>query len=272
MPTINIEGTQFRYRLDGPEDRPLVVLSHALSVDHTMWGHQLPLLTRHFRVLSYDMRGHGGSDATGADLSRGYTLEQLADDIANLTAKLGHSRFHYVGLSIGGMIGQILALRHGRLIDKLVLSCTGTGKPSPEQQKMWEDRIAAVAENGPMSQIEGTLARWFSADFLKAAPSVRGWIAALITATPAAGYIGASHAIRRMDIDPAALAALRHPTLVIAGEKDPGSPVAGAETLRSRIQGAQLAVIPGGYHLCNVEMPHVYNEVLLGFLLGGQPG
>src|SRR4051794_5753323 len=110
MPSLKLDDTTFHYRLDGPEDRPLVVLSHALSVDHAMWGFQLPLLSRHFRVLSYDMRGHGRSDATGEDLSRGYTLEQLADDVANLTAKLGHSRFHFVGLSIGSMIGQVMAL------------------------------------------------------------------------------------------------------------------------------------------------------------------
>ena len=269
MPSLKIDGTSFHYRLDGPEDRPLVVLSHALSVDHTMWGHQLPLLTRHFRVLSYDMRGHGRSDAAGADLSRGYTLEQLADDVAALVAKLGHSRFHYVGLSIGGMIGQVLALRHGRLIDRLVLCCTGTGKPSPEQQTMWEDRLATVARQGPQSQVEGTLGRWLSPEFLAAAPHVRDWIADLIRATPREGYVGAGHAIRRMDIDAAALGTLRHPTLVIAGEKDPGAPVAGAETLRSRIQRAELAVILGGYHLCNVEMPHRFNEVLMSFLLEG---
>jgi 3-oxoadipate enol-lactonase len=269
MPNVKIEGTSFHYRLDGPEDRPLVVLSHALAVDHSMWGYQLPLLTQHYRVLSYDMRGHGKTDATGEDLTRGYTLEQLADDVVRLVAKLGHSQFSYVGLSIGGMIGQVLALRHGKLLHRLVLCCAGTGKPSPEQEKMWDDRLAAIGKNGTASQVDGTLARWFSAQFMAAAPHVKDWIAGLIRATPAAGYVGAGHAIRRMDISAEELHTLRLPTLVIAGEKDPGATVASAETLRSRIQGGQLAVIQGGYHLCNIEKAHDFNEALLGFLLAG---
>ena len=269
MPDIKIDGVNFHYRLDGPEDGPLVVLSHALAVDHSMWGHQLPLLAHRFRVLSYDMRGHGKSDATGEDLSRGYTLEQLADDVAALTAKLGHSRFHYVGLSIGGMIGQVLALRNPALLDRLVLACTGIAKAAPEQRKMWEERLAAVAKGGTATQVEGTLARWLSAEFMSEAPQARDWIADLIRATPAAGYLGAAGAIRRMDIAPEELEGLRQPTLVISGEKDPGATVAAGEGLRSRIQGAHLAVIKGGYHLCNVEKPHAFNEVLLGFLTAG---
>jgi 3-oxoadipate enol-lactonase len=269
MPSVRIDGTNFHYRLDGPEDRPLVVLSHALAVDHSMWGYQLPLLTRHYRVLSYDMRGHGRTDATGEDLVRGYTMEQLADDVVNLVAKLGHGRFSYVGLSIGGMIGQRLALRHGKMIHRLALCCTGTGKASPEQEKMWEDRLAAVSQDGTASQVDGTLARWFSAEFMQRAPNVKGWIADLIRATPAAGYVGAGHAIRRMDTRAEELGTLRIPTLVVAGEKDPGATVEAAETLRGRIQGAQLAVIKGGYHLCNIEKAHDFNEALLGFLLEG---
>jgi 3-oxoadipate enol-lactonase len=269
MPSVKIDDTQFRYRLDGPEDRPLVVLNHALAVDHSMWGYQLPLLTQHYRVLSFDMRGHGKSDATGEDLVRGYTLEQLADDVVKLVAQLGHGRFSYVGLSVGGMIGQALALRHGKMLHRLVLCCTGTGKASPEQEKMWDDRLVAVGKDGTASQVDGTLARWFSAEFMAANPHVRDWIAGLIRATPAAGYVGAGHAIRRMNISAEELHTLRLPTLVIVGEKDPGSTVAVAETLRGRIQGAHLAVIEGGYHLCNIEKAHAFNEALLGFLLEG---
>ncbi|HVZ01744.1 MAG TPA: alpha/beta fold hydrolase [Dongiaceae bacterium] len=269
MPDIRIDDTNFHYRLDGSEDRPLVVLSHALSVSHAMWGFQLPLLAQHYRVLSYDMRGHGGTDATGQDLTRGYTLEQMADDVANLASKLGHSRFHFVGLSIGGMIGQVLALRHRKLLDRLVLCCAGTGKPNADQQKMWDDRVDAITRGGVQSQLEGTLGRWFSPEFRAAAPHAVGWIADLIRATESAGYIGAALAIKRMDVPAAELETLRLPTLCIAGEKDPGATVAAVGTLRDRIQGARLAVIKGGYHLCNVEKPHDFNEALLGFLLEG---
>lgn len=269
MPSVKLDSTHFHYRLDGPEDRPLVVLSHALSVNHAMWGFQLPLLSRHFRVLSYDMRGHGQTDATGQDLTRGYTLEQMADDVAALVAKLGHGRFHFVGLSIGSMIGQVLALRHRPMLDRLVLACAGTGKPNAEQQKMWDDRVAAIAAGGVGSQVEGTLARWLSPEFRAAAPLTTAWIADLIRATESAGYIGAALAIKRMDIPGAALEKLRLPVLCIAGEKDPGATVAAVSALRDRIQGARLTVIEGGYHLCNVEQPHAFNEAVLGFLLEG---
>jgi 3-oxoadipate enol-lactonase len=234
-----------------------------------MWRDQLPVLTEHFRVLSYDMRGHGDTDATGEDLTRGYTLEQMADDVAELVAKLGHSRFHFVGLSIGSMIGQVLALRHGKMLDRLVLACAGTGKCGPEAQKNWDDRVAAIAKDGVGAQVEGTLGRWLSPEFRAAEPETAAWIADLIRATPAAGYIGAALAIRRMDIPGAALETLRLPVLCIAGEKDPGATVAAVSALRDRIQGARLTVIAGGYHLCNVEKPHDFNEAVLGFLLEG---
>src|SRR5262249_37937437 len=114
-----------------------------------------------------------------------------------------------------------------------------------------------------------TLARWLSPEFRTAAPHARDWIADLIRATPREGYLGAGHALRRMNIAPEELDALRLPTLVISGEKDPGAPVAAGEALRSRIQGAHFAVIKGGYHLCNVEKPHDFNEALMGFLTAG---
>ena len=269
MPSVRIDSTNFHYRLDGPEDRPLVVLSHALSVDHAMWGHQLPVLAQHFRVLSYDMRGHGKTDATGEDLTRGYTLEQMADDVADLVAKLGHGRFHFVGLSIGSMIGQLLAVRHTKMLDRLVLACAGTGKPNADQQKMWDDRVDAIAKDGAAGQVEGTLGRWLSPEFRAKAPLTTGWIADLIRATESAGYIGAALAIKRMDIPAPKLEALRLPVLCIAGEKDPGATVAAVSALRDRIQGARFTVIEGGYHLCNVEKPHDFNEAVLGFLLEG---
>jgi 3-oxoadipate enol-lactonase len=269
VPSIHIDDTNFHYRLDGPEDRPLVVLSHALSVSHAMWGFQLPLLAQHYRVLSYDMRGHGQTDATGEDLTRGYTLEQMADDVVNLVAKLGHGRFHFVGLSIGGMIGQVLALRHRKLLDRLVLCCAGTGKANADQQKMWDDRVAAIAKDGAAGQVESTLGRWFSPEFRAEAPQTVGWIADQIRATESSGYIGAALAIKRMDIPAPELETLRLPTLCIAGEKDPGATVQAVGTLRDRIQGARFAVIKGGYHLCNVEKPHDFNEAVLGFLLEG---
>ncbi len=261
-----INGIDIRFRLDGAADRPLVVLSHSLATSRDMWGFQLPLLAAHFRVLAYDMRGHGATEASGG----AYTLEQLADDVAGLVAHLGYGRVHFVGLSIGGMIGQVLAMRHPRLVDRLVLSSTMTGAADAAGRKTWDERIKVVEANGVESQVDGTLARWLSADFIRQAPQTADWIRGLIRATPVAGYVGCGHAIKGMNIRAGDLGKLRLPTLVVAGENDPGATVAVAETIRSRIQGARLAVIRGGLHLANVEKPHDFNEALLGFLTGAR--
>jgi 3-oxoadipate enol-lactonase len=155
------------------------------------------------------------------------------------------------------------------MLDRLVLCCAGTGKPNADQQKMWDDRVAAIAKDGVASQVEGTLARWLSPEFRAAEPKTTQWIADLIRATPPAGYIGAALAIKRMDIPGEQLETLRLPVLCIAGEKDPGAPVAAVSALRDRIQGARLTVIEGGYHLCNVEKPEPFNKAVLDFLLEG---
>jgi 3-oxoadipate enol-lactonase len=155
------------------------------------------------------------------------------------------------------------------MLNRLVLACAGTGKPNADQQKMWDDRVAAIAKDGVGSQVEGTLARWLSPEFRAAEPETTAWIADLIRATPAAGYTGAALAIKRMDIPGDELETLRLPTLCIAGEKDPGATVAAVSALRDRIQGARLTVIAGGYHLCNVEKPLDFNRAVLDFLLEG---
>ena len=267
--TAHINGLDIRYRLEGADDRPLVVLSHSLATSQEMWGFQLPLLARHFRVLAYDMRGHGASGTPDeARMDGAYTLEQLADDVAGLVAHLGYGRVHFVGLSIGGMIGQVLALRHPALVERLVLSSTITGATDAAGKKMWDDRIRQVEAQGVASQVDGTIARWLSPDFIDQAPQTTDWIRGLIRANPVAGYVGCGRAIAGMNIRAADLGKLRLPTLVIAGEKDPGATVADAETIRSRIQGARLAVIAGGLHLANVEKPHDFNETLLSFLTG----
>jgi 3-oxoadipate enol-lactonase len=155
------------------------------------------------------------------------------------------------------------------MIDRLVLCCCGTGQANADQQKMWDDRVAAIMKDGAAGQVEGTLARWLSPEFRAAEPQTTSWIADMIRATESSGYIGAALAIKRMDIPAAELETLRLPTLCIAGEKDPGATVQTVGVLRDRIQGARLTVIKGGYHLCNVEKPHAFNEAVLGFLLEG---
>lgn len=263
-----INGTELFITVSGQEDKPALILNHSLATSHEMWGLQLPVFARHFRVINIDMRGHGASAAPAA----AYTIDQLADDVIGVADHLGLRRFHFAGLSIGGLIGQSLGIRHGGRLDRLVLSSTFTGTGSPDATKMWGDRIAAVRGQGMSGQIEGTMSRWLSADFQKTAPQSAQWIRDLIAATPVDGFIGCAEAIKTLNLPGDKLATVKMPTLVIAGEKDPGATPAEAAKIAGIIPGATAVIVPGGYHLCNVEFPHVFNETVLAFLRGGKSG
>jgi 3-oxoadipate enol-lactonase len=259
-----INGTELHLSVAGQEDKPALILNHSLATSHEMWGLQLPVFARHFRVVAFDMRGHGASAAP----SGAYSLEQLADDVVGVADHLGLKRFNFLGLSIGGMIGQVLGFRHGARLEKLVLSSTLMGTVDAAGAKAWDERNVLVRQQGSRTQIDGTIARWLSAEFQKKAPFSAQWIRDLIAATPADGYAGCGEAIKAMQLTTERLGAIKTPTFVIAGEKDPGAtPEMGAK-IAAAIPGARSFVVPGGYHLCNVEFPHIFSEAVLAFLLG----
>jgi 3-oxoadipate enol-lactonase len=263
-----INGTELFITVAGKEEKPSLILGHSLATSHEMWGLQTTLFSRHFRVINFDMRGHGASSVPGG----AYTIDQLADDVVGVADHLGIDRFHFVGLSIGGLIGQSLGHRHGARLDRLVLSSTFTGILGPDAVKMWSERAATVRANGPGGQIDGTMARWLSAEFQKSNPQTAQWIRDLIGGTPANGYAGCADAIRDMQLPAEKLATIKAPTLVIAGEQDPGATPAEAAKIAAAIPGATAFVMPGDYHLCNVETPHLFNETVLAFLLGAKNG
>lgn len=263
-----VNGTELHVTLAGDESRPALFLNHSLATNGEMWGLQLPVFARHFRVVAFDMRGHGAS-ATPAGP---YSMDQLADDVVALADHLNLKTFHFLGLSIGGLIGQSLGLRHGARLQKLILSSTFTGPVNAEGRNGWDERIATARADGMKSQIEGTMARWLSAEFQKAAPRSAQWIRDLIAETALNGFAGCAAAIRDMTLEPAALTSIKTPTLVIAGEKDPGATPAAGQRIVEAIPGAQFFVLSGGYHLCNVEFPHRFSERVLEFLLGAGNG
>jgi len=263
-----INGTELFITVAGQEDKPALILGHSLATSHEMWAFQATLFARHFRVVNFDMRGHGASAVPGG----AYTIDQLADDVVGVADHLGIKRFHLAGLSIGGLIGQSLGIRHGDRLNKLVLSSTFTGVNGPDAVKMWTERAANVRANGPGGQVDGTMSRWLSADFQKSAPQTAQWIRDLIGGTPANGYAGCADAIRDMSLPAEKLATIKAPTLVIAGEKDPGATPAEATKIAAAIPNARSVVISNGYHLCNVETPHIFNETVLAFLLDRNHG
>ena len=252
---------QINYELTGQEGVPVVMLSHSLASSMVMWNPQLESLESHFLVLRYDMRGHGASDAPDGT----YTLELLAEDAVALLDVLGIDTVHFVGLSIGGMIGQGLALNHGDRLKSLTLCDTSAVMPD-EAQPILQERIAAARENGMADQVDGTLERWFTPQYLKENPPEVETIRQQVRATPLAGYIGCSEALRGLNYLER-LRGIKLATLIMVGEEDPGTPVAASEAIHERIAGSELVILPSARHLSNIEQAEAFNKSLMGFLL-----
>src|SRR5258708_3377609 len=180
-----INGCRLSFASVGAEAAPAVVLSHALAANAEVWGYQLPLLSQRFRVILYDVRGHGQSEASGDS----YSLEELANDVVKLLDYLSIGRTALVGVSLGGMIGQVLALTAPERLSALVLCSTGS-EATEAMRTNFDLRIEAVRLKGLESQVEPTLSRWFSREFLQSAPQTTAWIADLIRSTSPDGFIG----------------------------------------------------------------------------------
>jgi 3-oxoadipate enol-lactonase len=237
-----------------------VVLVHAIGCDHRMWDSLAAALSSQFRVIRVDVRGHGRSPVTKGP----YSLEELADDVAALLDKRGVTRAHWVGLSMGGMIGQAFAIDHPSRLHRLVLANT-TSSYGAEGPKLWDARIKAVNEAGMAAIVDVVMTRYFSDAFRETHPEVVATFRERVLSTPAAGYVACCAAIRDLDFT-RDLAGIRARTMVIAGEKDAGTPVAMSEEIVRHITGAQLAIIPGAAHLSAVDSAPDFNALVRAFL------
>jgi 3-oxoadipate enol-lactonase len=251
------DGVRIAYRWDGSQGAPVLLLSNSLGTDFHMWDPQIQALARHFRVLRYDVRGHGQSDTPGG----AYSIDRLGRDVLELLEATGVVRTHFCGLSLGGMIGQWLAVRAPENIDRLVLANTSAYMGPPSN---WQTRIDTALTEGMTSLAEGSLARWFTPAFLNRAPAEALGIRTMLLANRPAGYAGCCAAIR--DMDQRATAGLNSlPTLVIAGHHDPATSVADGAFLAQSADDGRLVVLSGA-HLSNVECADDFNANLLGFL------
>ena len=252
-------GIQMNYAVEG--DGPWLVMSHSLACDLSMWEEQIPLFRKHFRVLRFDTRGHGASGAP----SGAYSLDMLADDLLGLLDGLKIEKPHFVGLSMGGMIGQTFSLQHPGRLRSLVL-CDTSSRIPPEAGALWEGRIKTAMEQGMEPLVEPTLKRWFTDPYIAANPAMMARVGKLIRNTPAAGYAGCCHAIRRLDLT-AKLGAITCPVQVVVGEQDAGTPVAMSKAICEAIPGSELVIIPSASHLSNLEQPETFSRAVLKFLL-----
>ena len=251
-------GIQLNYTIDG--EGPWVVMSHSLACSLEMWDPQIGALKAGYKVLRFDTRGHGRSDAPAG----AYTLEQMADDVHGLLQALKVERPHFVGLSMGGMIGMTYALKYPGGFRSLVL-CDTSSRLGPQVQPIWDERIKTATEKGMEPLVEPTLKRWFTEAMVTKRPPVLDKVAAMIRATPPAGYAGCCHAIPKINVT-ARLKEIACPIQVIVGDQDAGTPVAMSREIQAAAPGSELVIIPNASHLSNLEQPEAFNRALLGFL------
>jgi len=257
---ITANGISINYQLEGPAAGPVVTLSHSLATNLSMWDPQVRALASRYRVVRYDTRGHGGTDAPAGP----YALEQMAEDARALLRALGIARTHFIGLSMGGFIGQLLALTHPEMLQSLVL-CDTTSRVPPEAGPMWDERIRVAQTQGMEPHVEPTIGRWFTAPFRERRADVVNPVRAIIRGTHPQGYIGCCHAIAALDLTDR-LGGIRIPTLVIVGEDDPATPVAASRTIHERIKGSELVILKSASHLSNLEQAEAFNRAITTFL------
>lgn len=257
---IKAGSIDLNYELTGKNGAPVVMLSHSLGLNLAMWNPQRDALEPHYQVLSYDMRGHGASDVSeGA-----YTLEQLADDALGLLDALEIDRVHIVGLSIGGMIAQAMALKRPDRLHTMVLCSTSTYLPPPALPIVRE-RIETARNEGLQALVDSTLERWFTPTYARQQTEMLARIRHQFLSTSVAGYIGCSEAIGKLNFMEQ-LSKISLPTLIMVGAKDPGTPVAASEAIHERIKGSNLVIISSASHLSNIEQPGLFISHLLEFL------
>jgi 3-oxoadipate enol-lactonase/4-carboxymuconolactone decarboxylase len=258
-----IDGNRVYYRLEGADDRPVLVLSHSLGVDLGMWSPQVTDLLPHFRVLRYDLRGHGASDVPAGD----YTIERLGLDVLGLTRELGIGEFAFCGLSLGGMIGQWLGVHASERLTHLVLANT-SARMDPA---LMETRRRTVIDSGMAAIAEGVMQRFFSRATLARQDPVADSVRRILLGTNASGYAGCCAAIRDMN-QLASLPAIRVPALVIVGDNDVSTPWNGhGEVLAREIPHAKVVALRTA-HLSNLEQPRSFTAALLDFLLPASEG
>ncbi len=259
---ITANNIEIHYQIDGNPDAPVVMMSHSLGSSSMMWDPQIPALALEYRILRYDTRGHGATFAPRGP----YTMNTLVDDALGLLDALDIDKVHWVGLSMGGMIGQGLAVRHAQRL--LSVTLCDTMAVIPEQtKKMWQTRIQSSERFGLHKVVDFALERWFTEPFRDPGNEQYVAIREQFLATPVAGYVGCCHAIYNMNfLDE--LSAIEVPTHIIVGDCDLATPVSESAAIAERIKGATMDIIAGAAHLSNIECSESFNQSLLKFLHG----
>jgi len=254
----HINGIEMHYEVSG--SGPWLTLSHSLAANTAMWDAQMQALNQHFTVLRYDIRGHGQTQATPGP----YTLNQLSDDVHALLVHLGVQSTHWIGLSLGGMIGQTFAIQHPEMLGHAVIA-DSSGRGAPNAASMWGDRAKLALSQGMSPLVEPTLQRWFTQDYREKNLAVMAQIGQMIVSTPPEGYAGCCGAISGLNtLDQ--LRDLRSPCLVMVGEQDMGTPPAMSELIHQHWPASSYVVLQNAAHISNIEQAQAFTDAVMKFL------
>ena len=257
MPVIDADGCPIHVEVMGPDGAPALMLSNSLGTTLHMWDAQIPAFSEKFRVVRYDRRGHGRSGVSPGP----YSMARFGQDAIAIMDALGLQKVNWLGLSMGGMVGQWLGANAPDRIAKLILSNTTSHYAD---KAPWDLRIKTIREKGLGALADTVMTIWFTERFRKSNPDDVARMRAMLTATPPEGYIACCEAIRDMDLRDG-LPSIKAPTMVIAGEHDPATNIGAGEYIRSHIPGAGMIVLDAA-HISNVEQPEAYAKEVLAFL------
>lgn len=256
---VAANGTEFRVLVDGSDDKPWLTCLHSLATRAELWDDQIEELTKAFRVLRMDARGHGGSDPAEGP----YSFDQLARDVVAIWDQLGIEKSAVLGLSMGGMTAFGLALDHSSRVTRIVAADCRSDAPE-FFRNMWTDRQRVLAEKGMESIAEITLPTWLTAETRQTRPDQVERVRSMILKTSHAGYLGATEALRTLNYKHR-LADIRCPTCLVVGEADGPHPTE-MRSMAESIPGVRFAEIPAAAHLANVENPEAFNRAVCSFL------
>src|SRR5499426_4048918 len=249
---IKANGISINYQVDGPDGAPWLVLSNSLATNLAMWDDQAHELGRAFRVLRYDQRGHGATEAPAGR----YAFELLIADALALT------KAHFAGLSMGGATALGLAQKHPDRLDRVIV-CDSPCQSTPTSSQQWEERIVVAQKQGIDALVEPTLARWFPPEVMKANQPHLDKVRRMIRTTPVNGFIGCAAALADHNYA-AAVATLTRPVLFMVGEKDAAAPP--MRKLNEALPASRYVELPGAGHISNLDQPEAFTRAIKDFL------
>ncbi len=257
---VTVNGVRLNCEVEGKDGAPWITFAHALCNNLTLWDEQVALLSDRYRILRYDHRGQGQSQATPGP----YTFPLLIDDAIALLDHFGIAKTHWCGLSIGGMMGYGLAQDHGHRLHSLI-ACDSRPDAPPDYQAYFQYRIDTARAKGMEGLVEPTIERWFTPEVRAQNPPVLDKVRSMIRSTDPVGHEGCCEALKTLAFG-ARLSDIKLPVLMIGGGQDKGAPPDVLQAAAKAIPGARHVVVPGAGHISNLENPSAFNAALQEFL------